>query len=310
MRNRKSLLLAAAIFVGAFRLVIGAETLRGLVTNTVAKAVPSTRLHNLFRATTNVFSGSSPEGDAAFSELIRLGVKTVISVDGAQPDVETARKHGLRYIHLPIGYDGVPTNRVAELIKAAQSQAGPIYVHCHHGKHRGPAAVAVICEGTSGWTTNRAVAWLKEAGTADDYSGLYRSAMEFRLPEATALARIVELPEVVKPSSVVEAMVAIDAEFDRLKAAQKLNWDKIPNQPDISPAQTATILWEHFRELLRSEDTMKRGADYRMKLDSSQKLAEQLRAVLREPKATLVERNTVFQYLGKSCASCHTQYRN
>lgn len=105
-------------------------------------------------------------------------------------------------------------------------------------------------------------------------------------------------------------MVAIDAEFDRLKAAQKSNWDKIPNQPDISPAQTATILWEHFREFLRSEDTMKRGADYHAKLDSSQKLAAQLRSLLHEPKATLTERNAVFQSLGKSCAACHTQYRN
>lgn len=303
-------LLLVVVLACSGELVAGADAPRTLGTNKVATPIPSTHLHNLFRATTNVFSGSSPEGDAAFAELVRLGVKTVISVDGAQPDVETARKHGLRYIHLPVGYDGVPTNRVAELIKAAQSQTGPIYVHCHHGKHRGPAAVAVICEATANWTTNRAVAWLKEAGTADDYAGLYRSAMSFQLPEAAVLARIVELPEAVKPLSVVEAMVAIDAEFDRLKAAQKSGWDKIPDRPDITPSHTATILWEHFRELLRSEDAAKRSADYRAKLGSSEKLADKLRIALCEPKATLTDRNTMFQSLGKSCVSCHTKYRN
>jgi protein tyrosine/serine phosphatase len=310
MRNRKSLLLAAATFVSAFGIIESAEIRREPSTNAGATPIPSIHLHNLFRATTNVYSGNSPEGDAAFAELVRLGVKTVISVDGARPDVETARQHGLRYIHLPVGYDGVPTNRVTELVKAAQSQAGPIYVHCHHGKHRGPAAVAVICEATANWTTNRAVAWLKEAGTADEYAGLYRSAMEFRLPDAAALARIVELPEVAKPSSVVEAMVAIDAEFDRLKAAQKRGWDKIPDQPDITPAHTATILREHFRELLRSEDTAGRPADYRAKLDSSEKLSAQLRVLLHEPKAAFADRNTVFQSLGKSCVACHTKYRD
>ena len=116
----------------------------------------------------------------------------------------------MRYIHLPIGYDGVSTQRVAELVKAAQTSQGPLYVHCHHGKHRGPAAVAVICEATAGWTTNQAVTWLKEAGTAADYPGLYRSAMDFRLPEAAVLASIVELPEVARTSSVIDAMVAID----------------------------------------------------------------------------------------------------
>ena len=127
------------------------------VPGSIAIPLPSTHVHNLFRATTNVFSGNSPDSDAAFAEIAKLGVKTIISVDGGKPDVELARKHGLRYIHLPIGYDGVPANRVAELVKAAQSSHGPLYVHCHHGRHRGPAAVAVICQATVGWTTNQAV---------------------------------------------------------------------------------------------------------------------------------------------------------
>ena len=105
-------------------------------------------------------------------------------------------------------------------------------------------------------------------------------------------------------------MVAIDVEFDRLKAAQKSNWDKVPDQPDITPAHTSTILWEHLRELLRTDDTAGRPADYRAKLESSEKLAQQLRILLRESNATTADRNTVFQSLGKSCATCHTKYRN
>lgn len=279
-------------------------------TNSMAVPIHSTHVHNLFRATTNVFSGNSPDTDAAFGEIAKLGVKTIISVDGGKPDVELARKYGMRYIHLPIGYDGVPTNRVAELVKAAQSSPVPLYVHCHHGKHRGPAAVAVICEATAGWTTNQAVAWLKEAGTATDYSGLYRSAMEFRLPDAAALARITELPEVAKTSSVVDAMVAIDEEFDRLKTAQKFSWKNIPDQPDIVPAHSATILWEHLRELMRAEDTSKRPEDYRAKLNAAEKAATQFRSSLRDAKAETAARDIAFQTLGKTCTDCHKRYRN
>lgn len=84
----------------------------GLNPSPAAEILPSTNLHNVFAVAPRIFSGSSPENEAGFVELAKLGVKTVISVDGAKPDVEMARKHGLKYVHLPIGYDGIPTNRV------------------------------------------------------------------------------------------------------------------------------------------------------------------------------------------------------
>jgi hypothetical protein len=151
---------------------------------------------------------------------------------------------------------------------------------------------------------------LKQAGTAPDYAGLYRSAADFRLPEASALARIVELPEVSRTSSLVESMVAIDAEFDRLKAAQKAGWSKIPDQPDLVPLQTATILWEQFRELARTEDTAKRPADYRAKLTRAEQEALGLRPLLRESQSDNLARDAALRAITKSCADCHKAYRN
>src|SRR5262245_14950937 len=49
-------------------------------------------LHNVYRITDKLFSGSSPEGDEGFRSLQELGIKTVISVDGARPDVGSAHK--------------------------------------------------------------------------------------------------------------------------------------------------------------------------------------------------------------------------
>src|SRR5436305_114465 len=101
-------------------------------------------LPHAFRVSDRLFSGGNPDGEAGFAALRALGVQTVISVDGARPDWETAGRHGLRYVHLPVGYDGIPRGRVLALAKAARDLPGPVYVHCHHGKHRGPAAVAAI----------------------------------------------------------------------------------------------------------------------------------------------------------------------
>jgi protein tyrosine phosphatase (PTP) superfamily phosphohydrolase (DUF442 family) len=276
----------------------------------VGTPLATTEIHHVFRVTTNVFSGNSPASDAAFAEIARLGVKTIVSVDGGKPEVEAARRHGIRYIHLPIGYDGVPAQRVAELTKAAQSVEGPIYVHCHHGLHRGPAAVAVICEATAGWTTNQAAAWLQQAGTSLDYPGLYRSALEFRQPSAATLSAITQLPEIAKASSLVEAMVAVDEELERLKAAQKAGWARIPQHPDLTPAQSAKLLWEHLRELLRTEDASKRPADYRGKLDSSVTAVEILHRELASPTSASLSRDAALQAVSKSCSACHKAYRN
>jgi len=48
------------------------------------------------------YSGSMPDGAEAFETLHAMGIKTIISVDGAAPDVEAAKRLGMRYIHLPI----------------------------------------------------------------------------------------------------------------------------------------------------------------------------------------------------------------
>lgn len=274
----------------------------------VAQPIEIPGVHNAFRATEKIYSGSQPEGDAAFAALAKLGVKTIISVDGSKPDVERARQHGLRYIHLPYGYDGVPTNRVAELARAAAA-AGPFFVHCHHGKHRGPAAVAVMCLANEGWTTNRAAAWLRAAGTSDDYPGLYRAAQEFIAPTREQLAAVGELPEIATSSSLVDAMVSIDAHYENLKRSQKAGWQTPPGHADISPAHEATMLWEQFREMARTTAAAKRPADYRNKLSDSEQLAASLRQLLPEP-SDRVAIDRAFKAVGQNCTTCHQQYRN
>src|SRR5947208_13492334 len=70
-----------------------------------ARPMTAAGIANLFRLGDRVFSGAQPEGPEGFASLRRLGVTTILSVDGARPDVEAARRAGLRYVHLPIGYD-------------------------------------------------------------------------------------------------------------------------------------------------------------------------------------------------------------
>ena len=52
-------------------------------------------LRNVVAFNRELISGSVPEGAAGFESLVALGIKTIISVDGATPDLARAGAVGL-----------------------------------------------------------------------------------------------------------------------------------------------------------------------------------------------------------------------
>jgi len=272
--------------------------------------ISSPTLHPLFRISTHVFSGGAPEGDAAFAELRRLGVSTVVSVDGSRPDVEAARKHSLRYLHLPIGYDGIPGDRLAQLVNAVPSATNVFFIHCHHGKHRGPSAAAIVCLASDHWSPQQAVDWLRLAGTSPEYPGLYQSVATFNRPNAAALAAVPPPPETATRSTVVDSMVALDTHTEHLAAARETGWTNIPGHPDLDPRHEATLLWEQLRELARHSSTSERPADYRTSLTASEQAAYALRSALAKSPRAPAAADTAFKQLNTSCATCHKAHRN
>jgi hypothetical protein len=273
-------------------------------------------IHNLFRLATNLYSGSVPDGEQGFAALAELGVKSIITVDGAKPDLESARKFGMRYVHLPHGYDGIGSNVQVQLAKAAEVLPGPIYVHCHHGKHRGPAAAAIICMAREGWSPRQAEAWLASAGTATNYSGLYEVVRHFQKPTVEQLkAASVDLPETSPVPGLVDAMIEIDARWEALKAARAASYQAPPNHPDLRPANEVVILWEHYREAQRLPDSAQRGADFLDRLTTAERqaiAAEQLLRQFDSSKSPDVraQLDKAFDAMAKTCASCHKAYRD
>jgi protein tyrosine phosphatase (PTP) superfamily phosphohydrolase (DUF442 family) len=277
-------------------------------------ALPGTE--NPFRLSPRLYSGGDPHGEAAFAALRDLGVRTIISVDGAAPDVEAARREGLKYVHLPIGYDGVPREQALRIIQAVKKAGGPVYIHCHHGKHRGPAAAAVCGMATEGWTHNEATAWLRQAGTSDDYEGLFEAARTFEPPTAEELAAVGDdLPERSAVPALVDLMVKIDAGWDRLKALRAAGFRPPAEQPDLDPPHEALLLAEQYREALRLAESGERGPGFVAELQEAERGATELERSLRTLGAspTLEAREAAegaFQAAGKSCADCHARHRN
>jgi len=267
-------------------------------------------VHNIVAYAPGVLSGSVPEGQKGFDSLAAMGIRTVISVDGAMPDLAEAKKHGMRYIHLPIGYDTVPEDRQKALAQALASVDGPVYMHCHHGKHRSAAAASAACIGVGLTTPDEATRRMKElSGTTANYSGLYAAVQAAKpLPKDQLKVDLATLPEVTKVSGLVATMVELDVVFDNLKALNAAEWKVPKDHPDLVPAKEARRTADLFRGLHGDAESNAYPADYQQWLNRS---IEDADAIARAVDAGDVKEAALrFQSLGKTCKECHKPYRD
>lgn len=265
-------------------------------------------LHHFKRWSPRLAQGAQPEGEEAFANLAALGFQVIVSVDGAPPDLELAGKHGLRYVHVPIGYDGIPDEAALRLVKVAEDAGGPIYVHCHHGLHRGPAAASVARLALGEVDNERALEDLATSGCSPDYKGLYRDVGRFRRPAEALLAGLSfeELPAVVRPVGEVAAMVAIDEHTSNLKQSRAAAWGVPPRSPDVSPAHEAGMLENLFRGMIADERKGQARADFLEELRKSAQAASDLEQALRQGG----DAEAPWKRMQASCTACHEVYRN
>ena len=273
--------------------------------------VAAAGLHNVFRVSPRLYSGSGPDSDQGFASLRAIGVKTVLSVDGAAPDVAAARAHGLRYVHVPVGYDGIPRGAAWAIAKAVRDLPGPVYVHCHHGKHRGPAAAACAALALDPrFTPAAAGAWLRQAGTDPKYTGLVSLPRTFPRPTPRDLHAVPDsFPEVAAVPDLVRLMVAIDERWDHLQAAQSAGRATPPGHPDVDPRHEAVQLTELFREAARLPDTAGRGVDYFDLMKEAEAACARLEGALSTPPNPGAA-GSAFKSLQTSCSRCHVRYRD
>jgi hypothetical protein len=272
----------------------GSTALRVPVGNAAPAALPG--LERVFHLSGRLYTGAAPEGEVGFRSLERLGIRTVLSVDGMPPDLETARRFGMRYVHLPFGYDGCPAPTADRIVKAVRDLPGPVYLHCHHGRHRAPAAAAFARMALDGLTPAQAVREMARAGTGAHYVGLYNGVRTYHPPTPAELAALpADFPSLTPPPPLAAAMVDIDARFSALTTSGA------PPQAD-----DALQLRELLAEVNRTREVAARPTELRELMRAAEKDAVDLESALRTGRPAAVFLNR----LAAGCAGCHTRYRD
>jgi hypothetical protein len=266
-------------------------------------------VHHFIQASPRILSGAAPEAgdEALYAALAKRGVLTIVSVDGARPDVETAARFGMRYLHIPFGYDGVPEDAALQIASAMEQTTGPIYFHCHHGQHRGPAAAAIALRLETGCSGPEAAELMRFAETDPKYTGLWRD-IEAWTPPAKGTPRPT-LHAIAPVGGFTAGMANLDRVWDRVRLIQAAAWTAPSDHPDLVPAHEAKILAEVL-EALTGEMTAEQLADaeFARRMIASRQEAVGLQTALAAGDAAAAEQR--FSALRKSCSSCHDLYRN
>jgi hypothetical protein len=281
------------------------------VTDTAPRDYPG--LHNAVAYHEGFISGSAPEGDAGFDTLAGMGIRTIITVDGAEPEVEKARARGIRYIHLPIGYNGFDEQRRLQLTRATRDamREGPVYIHCHHGKHRSAGAAAAVAAGLGWLAPEEGVERMKVSGTAPNYKGLYACAAAATVLAAAEIDGVpADFPSVWKPSGYVKGMVEIDEVFEHLKAIEKAGWATPKDHPDLVPVAEAGRLADLFRVLNETDYAKRKPDEFHTLMHESNARAQTLEDLLAASDQDAWKLSAQFKLVAASCKDCHAKYRD
>ena len=267
-------------------------------------------LHNVHELTPKIISGAVPDGDAAFDELQAMGVKTIISVDGASPNVAAAETRGMRYVHLPVTYAEVTEEQRLEIARAIRDLPSPVYVHCHHGKHRSPAATAAAGVALGVITPEQGLIFMKEAGTAPNYQGLYACVATATIADEVELDAVpANFPSVHRAQGIVASMVETDVAMDNINAIRAAKWKTPADHPDLVPAAEAGRLADNLR--FAGDDAIIKawGDDFAKRLQEAVALASALEeAIVRN--ASVEELEAAYKPVNASCKDCHAVYRD
>ncbi|MDF1808280.1 MAG: hypothetical protein P1U42_01140 [Phycisphaerales bacterium] len=262
-------------------------------------------IENLYQLQEGFYSGGEPKNRAAYEQLASLGIRTVISVDAVAPDASLAGEYNIRVIHLPTSYDGINESRVKELAFAIQSTFKPIYVHCHHGKHRGPAALCAGAIATGYIDQDKAQSFMTKAGTSKHYPGLWDSVKQTRKLDSI---KPVTLTEKAHLEGFAESMAEIDRANEQLWLCIENKLRAPEDHPDLSASSLAGQIHDMLRSLTHDETTQTEGFLFEEYLKDSIVLASQVEQSItnQDPDGALIS----MEKLTESCVECHSRFRD
>ena len=257
-------------------------------------------LDGVYKLDDNLYIGPAP-GKKHFSELKSLGIKSLISVDGAVPDLKGAESEEMSYAHVPIRYKGISDAQKLAILAAYEQLPKPVYLHCHHGIHRAPTSAMIILMNQKRRNKQSAIKEMKTIGTGLNYKGLYKTVETFEPIAESDIKNHKTVPAKATLEDFTEQMAQLDRIFDRLKKYTTQNWKA---SGDNSPEHDSLLFRESMTEIVR----FNKDKRFHKELIKMQSDAVELEKEIKLKAFTAASQRV--KQLRKDCRSCHEKYRD
>ncbi|MBT8485212.1 MAG: hypothetical protein KJO43_06500 [Phycisphaerae bacterium] len=255
--------------------------------------------------------GSAPSPADGLMSLAELGIRTILSVDATPPPAAEAAKRGIRCVHVPIGYDAIGPDAAARIAKVLRDLPAPVFIHCHHGRYRGPAAAAFGLRALGLLDGDQALAAFAAAGDPDAYPGLRAAVTDAPAPSVAVLDALTnaDLPPRARVGDMATLMAALDHHESNVGRIAAAGWTTPPDHPDLVAAAEAAAIVDHLRTAveLPPPDGVD-PAEFVRHLRLTHAIARELEAAIVAARFAPAERQR--RALAAACDRCHVRYRD
>jgi protein tyrosine/serine phosphatase len=149
------------------RVSVGCVFLAAAAWPVLAQSKPTTATHikNFGRVNGIMYRGAQPDAQD-YPALAAMGVKTVIDLqrDGEGAEQGLVEEAGMKFHRIEMSDSDHPRHeQIDEFLKLVTDPANqPVFVHCHGGRHRTGAVIAIYRMTYEGWDFGRAFNEMKQ----------------------------------------------------------------------------------------------------------------------------------------------------
>jgi tyrosine-protein phosphatase SIW14 len=128
-------------------------------------------LPNFHQVSERIYRGAQPTPEG-FQTLAKMGIKTVVDLRREEPQVRGEQRIveglGMKFLSVPMSMQAPTEEQVSRVMQELNSNAGPVFVHCHGGRDRTGTVIACYRKAHDAWDSQKALQEADLAGMRRD----------------------------------------------------------------------------------------------------------------------------------------------
>lgn len=115
---------------------------------------------NFHQVNERIYRGAQPTVEG-LQALAKMGVKTVVDLrrEAAQArrEQEVVEALGMKFLSVPMTLSAPTDEQISRVMQELNSNAGPVFVHCHGGRDRTGTVIACYRKTHDAWNSQKAL---------------------------------------------------------------------------------------------------------------------------------------------------------